>query len=168
MSCHGLKCGIGSSSRLFEIDGEKYVLGTLVLSNHGLAEDFMIDCNRMNLQSERGAVDFGSVIVIMATDCPLSYRQIKRVLKRASVGLARTGSFIGNGSGEITIGFSTGNTLSGENGIKEIKVLNEKYMDLLFRAMAESTEESVLNSVAAAKTVTGYMGRTRKAFGEYL
>ena len=114
--------------------------------------------------------DKGSLISIVATDLPLSSRQLKRICKRTGVGLARLGSFIGHGSGEITIAFSTANTISHKNDeyIVDIKIMNEDRLDLVFRAVAECEEEAVLNSMITAETVIGFEGRTRYSLKEYI
>jgi D-aminopeptidase len=174
MSCFGLKGGIGSASRLIKLDGEDYTLGVLVLSNFGVKEDLMIDglkaenfiCGKQLSKEE----DKGSVIVIIATDTPLSGRQLKRVSKRAVAGLARLGSFLGNGSGDIDIAFSTANRIKHyeERDIIDLKMINEDRINLLFRAAAEATEEAVLNSMVVSEAVTGRDGNRRETLKKYI
>ena len=172
--CYGLKGGIGSSSRIIELDGNKYTLGVLVQSNHGILDDLIVDNNNIGSKLreyiETNVVDKGSIIMIIATDMPLSDRQLKRIIKRASVGLARTGSFIGHGSGEVMIGFSTANTIhhSEKNDIININILNENSIDKAFRAVAEATEEAVLKSLLASDTVTGFDKKTKYSINEFL
>ncbi len=115
-------------------------------------------------------LDQGSIIMIVATDLPVSDRQLRRILKRASVGLVRTGSYLGHGSGDIMVGFSTAYTLPapGDAPVVQVPLLKEDCLDKAFRAAAESCEEAVLNSLAAADTVTGYQGHTRQAAGPWL
>ncbi len=164
MICHGLKGGIGSSSRIFKINKQTYTLGVLVLTNHGLLKDLLIKGkrigeiinNRITDQNHKEEEDKGSIIVVFATDLPASSRQLKRISKRAVVGINRLGSFIGNGSGEIVIGFSTGNKLYKESNIHDIKMINESIMDIPFRAIAESTEEAILNSMITSSDTIGY------------
>ena len=81
----------------------------------------------------------GSIIIVMATDVPLSDRQIKRVVRRSGVGLARLGSFWGHGSGDIAIGFTTGNIVRHDEtaALVDQKIFNEHRIDLLFEAMAD-------------------------------
>lgn len=119
---------------------------------------------------QESAPDKGSCIVILATDLPLSDRQLRRILKRCSVGLARLGSYIGHGSGEVFVGFSTANVLRlGETrDVLTRRELNEERIDLPFRAAAEATEEAVLNSMVAAEQVTGFSGNTRHSLAEFL
>ena len=166
MVCHGLKGGIGSSSRLLEIDGQTYTLGALVLANHGRMADLTICGNPIGSQLEQNKAakesDVGSCIVILATDLPLDSRQLKRVALRASVGLARLGSFVGQGSGEVFLAFSTANSFNGQNkkAVRQISAFHEDLLDLPFRAAAECTEEALLNCLFTAKTCTGWNGKT--------
>jgi len=115
-------------------------------------------------------VDKGSIIIVMATDIPLSSRQIRRICKRASVGIARVGSHFGHGSGEIVIGFSTANTLSSKDDkeILTIKIINENKIDVIFRAMIEATEESILNSMITASEIIGYNGDKKHSLREFI
>ena len=107
--CCGLKGGIGSSSRVLDFAGKTYTLGALVQSNFGRMEDLMI-CgqpvgNRIAQELHpKNSKDEGSIMIIIGTDIPLSARQLKRVLKRAAVGLVRTGSYMGHGSGKLSSG----------------------------------------------------------------
>lgn len=174
MSCYGLKGGIGSSSRAFELDGKNYVVGALVLSNFGVKEDLTmngIKAGRLiwDKQYENEA-EKGSIIVIIATDAPMSYRQLKRVARRAQSGICKTGSFTGNGSGDVVIAFSTANKiLHYENrDIVECKVINENKIDKVFRGAAESVEEAVLNSMVCAETTVGRDGNTRHSLKEHM
>lgn len=158
MKCYGYKGGIGSSSRLIKINNNHYTVGILVLSNFGKKEDLVINQNQIiNKNKIDSEVEKGSIIFIVATDAPLSSRQLKRVIKRVEVGLHRTGSFMGNGSGEIVIGFSTANKIKHyeTNEKIEINIWNENKIDFLFRAVAEASEEAILNSMITAKTVVG-------------
>lgn len=177
MTCHGLKGGVGSASRLLDVCGQTYTVGVLVQTNHGRMSDLRIDGedigrriqNGLYSTAEKEMPDKGSCIVILATDLPLSDRQLKRVIRRCSVGLARLGSFIGHGSGEVFIGFSTANRFPDDvPEIYPVQAFNESRIDPVFRAAAECTEEAVLNSLAAAETVTGPTGTTRRALTEFL
>ena len=172
--CHSLKGGVGSASRQVELDGRTYMLGVLVQSNHGSLKDLRIDGKPagrfIDAALNASAPDKGSIISIMATDIPLSSRQLERVLKRASVGLARLGSFIGHGSGEVMLGFTTANRMphDSETQLLPFRALAESKIDLLFRAMAEAEEEAVLNSMLAAQTVTGFDGTTKRSLSEFM
>jgi L-aminopeptidase/D-esterase len=167
--CYGMKGGIGSASRLMEIGGQTYTLGVLVQTNYGNMRDLRIDGEavgeRLAAQDE---CDKGSVIIIMATDLPVSNRQLKRILKRASVGMARLGSYIGHGSGEVVLGFSTADAIKKDAPpVREVRILNENLMNIPFRAIGECTEEAILNSLYEAETVTGYEGHTVYSFTDH-
>lgn len=166
MVCHGLKGGIGSSSRVLTFDQRQYTVGVLVLANHGRMADLTIRGENIGAQLEQAKAaresDLGSCIVLLATDLPLDSRQLGRAVKRASVGLARLGSFIGHGSGEVFVAFSTANPFlpQEEATFRKITAFHENQMDPVFRAVAESTEESILNCLFTAHTVTGWDGKT--------
>ena len=114
--------------------------------------------------------DKGSIITVLATDIPLSERQLRRLCHRALVGLSRTGSFCGNGSGEIVIAFTTANRVPhySEKAILPMGMLHDDAINPLFRAVAECVEESVLSSLLHAETVTGYHGRTVRCLSDLL
>jgi D-aminopeptidase len=173
MSCHQLKGGIGSASRVFTLDQNEYTLGVLVLSNHGALHDLTIGGKAIGkmIETQRQAElreDKGSIILVYATDAPLTSRQLRRVIKRGAVGLARLGSFIGESSGDVMFGFSTGYSVSGADDILQISMVNEKKLDTIFRAAAECAEEAVLNSMICAERVVGYRGRMRESLVKYL
>ncbi len=174
MTCHGLKGGIGSSSRLIELEGREYVLGVLALTNHGSMKDLTISGENVGLRIQKEITeslpDKGSCIVIMATNLPLSDRQLRRVVRRAGVGLARLGSFIGHGSGEVFLGFTTANRVphSADEAFIPMSVLHEDHIDKAFRAMAEATEEAVLNSMLTAETVCSVGGTIRRSLAEFM
>ncbi|MBL8967027.1 MAG: P1 family peptidase [Spirochaetaceae bacterium] len=174
MSCHGLKGGIGSASRILGFDDGDYVLGMLVLSNHGLLRDLRVAGRRIGeeLAGKMGAVNAverGSCISVIATDLPLSSRQLGRLCRRVGVGLARLGSYLGHGSGEIAIAFSTANAAPNDSAadFRECRCLNEDRLDRVFRAVAECAEESVLNSMLAARRTVGFMGRSRESLADW-
>lgn len=176
MSCHRLKGGIGTSSRILNLDGKEYTLGALVLTNQGQKRDLVIKGKPVGKaickidDSDKLEKEKGSIIIILATDIPMTERQLKRIAKRAVIGLARTGSHIGHGSGEIAIAFSTANRVShyDQSKILEIKMFNPNDMELAIRAAAECVEESVLNALITAKTTVGRNGNTRKGLNEYV
>jgi len=169
-SCFGLKGGIGSSSRVLTLDGRDYTVGVLVQSNFGRTADLTIGGRPVGeriaqkIKEEQASVDKGSIMIVLGTDIPMSELQLGRVLRRAAVGLARTGSFIGHGSGDVVIGFTTANRYRRDDGsFRTVQVLNERHMDAVFRAAAESVEEAVLNSMTAADRVG-----ERRSLNEFL
>lgn len=170
MCCYDLKGGIGSASRQIVVDGETFIIGALVLSNFGFLRDLEIYGCRIGAKLEsfdenEKEIEKGSIIVILATDLPLDHRQLTRICKRASVGITRTGAFIGNGSGEIALAFSTANRIAhySEKQLGTRQGINENAMDQLFRATASVVEESVLSSLVHAETVIDRHGRARKS-----
>ena len=168
MICHGLSGGIGSASRVFKA-GKQYTIGALVLTNHGLLRDLTVlgdPVGRRLAQEEVKQTDQGSVIVILATDVPVSARNLKRICKRAVVGLGRSGARIGHGSGEIVLAFTTGNTVPHQapEAVFTARDVSDAHMDTLFRAAIECVEEAVFNSLLYAEAVTGFEGRTVRAY----
>lgn len=161
--CYGLKGGIGSSSRLMELDGEVFTMGVLVQSNYGASSDFREVC----LPEELSECDRGSIIMVVATDLPLSSRQLKRVLRRCSVGMARLGSYIGHGSGEIAVGFTTA-PRQVQGHFATLRCLREDDMNLPFRAVGEATEEAILQSMLHAGADVTLEGKAVPALGEVL
>ncbi|WP_312907593.1 DmpA family aminopeptidase [Tissierella praeacuta] len=160
MICYGLKGGIGSSSRIIELGNTQYTLGVLVLSNFGSLKDFVLNGEQLGKKLNDKIKDIsikedkGSIILILATDIPLSSRQIKRIIKRVYPGISRTGSYTGNGSGEVVIGFSTANVIKHyeEEDIVNIQVINENKINKVFKATVEATEEAILNSLICSHT----------------
>ena len=100
--------------------------------------------------------DVGSIIIVIATDAPLIPTQLKRVVRRASLGLGRDGSFSGDGSGDIFIAFSTANPgIAGSKGVHDLKMLANEQLNPIFLATVQATEEAVVNAMVAAETMTG-------------
>ena len=179
MSCYSLKGGIGSASRVFELYGNKYTVGALLLTNFGTLRDLTIGGERVGerlyqkKEAEKAAAeqqDKGSVIIIIATDAPVSARQLQRVARRAQSGIARTGSISGNGSGEIALAFTTANRIPHYSPKKPIAVdvLFEDDMDLMFRAAIECVEESVISSLTHAEHTKGFRGHEKECLAELL
>jgi len=176
--CHGLKGGIGSASRIIEAGGERFTLGVLVQSNYGGLSELTINgkkvgeeiLKRREEEADKMAMDRGSIMMIVATDMPVSDRQLRRILKRCGAGLARTGSYYGHGSGDVMIGFSTANRIPhGHRGeIMNMRMVTEETLESAFRAVAEATEEAVLNSLCAAEDAARPDGRIVEAIGKYL
>lgn len=161
MHSHGVKGGIGSASRRVA----KYTLGVLVLSNHGHPEDLVAGgrpigprlAEQLGAPSEAVAEpEQGSIIIILATDAPVSDRQLRRLARRTAVGLGRTGSFMGHGSGEIALAFSTAQTIAHipPQEPAQLRILGDEQLDPFFLAAAEATEEAVISSLLHAKADT--------------
>ncbi len=172
-TCYGLKGGIGSASRTVTLDGRDYTVGVLVQSNYGATADLRL--NGVPVGEElsgwiRGKeCDEGSIMVVLACDVPLTARQLRRVIRRCSVGIARCGSYVGHGSGEVFLGFSTANVFRpGEGDLLSVACIREDRIDRLFRAAGEATEEAILNSMVTAKETVGPDGRAVHSLGDYL
>lgn len=172
MCCYGLKGGIGSASRVIEIGGKAYAVGALLLTNFGQTVDLRVGGSPLGQKIAEGPAraDKGSCVVILATDIPLSCRQMGRVCRRAQSGLARTGAYISSGSGEMAVMFSTGARVPhyGREAFATTRVLQENLLDLVFRAVADCVEESVISSMLHAETVTGRAGNQGKSLGQRL
>ncbi|HPF53329.1 MAG TPA: P1 family peptidase [Eubacteriales bacterium] len=168
MICFGYKGGIGSASRVMEIDGVCYNVGVLMLTNFGSMDRLRIDGApvKSNIQNE----DKGSVITIIATDLPMDTRQLKRLCKRVPAGLARTGSYYGNGSGDIALAFSTVNRVEHypKAAVDSALRFSDDYINAPFRAVVEAVEEAVISSLLHAETVTGRDGRVVRSLNEVL
>ncbi|MGZ4801729.1 MAG: P1 family peptidase [Acidimicrobiia bacterium] len=164
MVCLGFKGGIGSASR--EVPPTGYRLGALVLANFGDGASLTVDGVPVGrdfvAEGWKAARDEpeGSCIVVLATDAPLSSRQLQRLATRAGLGLARTGSVAHHGSGEIFLAFSTGARMSRtpETNILHRNLLRDEVLNPFFAAAVEATEEAVVNCLVAADTVSGRDG----------
>ena len=153
--------------------GKTYTIGALVLSNHAVFDDLVVAGTPIQTLLDAKIPpheDKGSIITVLATDIPLSERQLRRLCHRALVGLSRTGSYCGNGSGEIVIAFTTANRMPhyADTAILPMAILHDDAINPLFRAVAECVEESVLSSLLHAETVTGNHGRTVRCLTELL
>jgi len=166
MSCLGFKGGIGTSSRQTTFNGQDYTIGALVLSNYGKVEHLRTPNNKLEDDEE---MPDGSIMIILATDAPLSDRQLKRLAKRASFGLSRTGSHASNGSGDIVIAFSTAHQIPHDpkeaNNTQTFNFLKEDgpFISELFEMTVDAVEEAIWNSLCMATTTIGQEGKSREA-----
>ncbi|NLT57493.1 MAG: P1 family peptidase [Clostridiales bacterium] len=172
MTCYGLKGGIGSASRVLDLAGGRYTLGCLVLTNFGFLGDLTFCGVHLGerLAARSREAEQGSIILLLATDLPLSDRQLGRLCRRASMGIARTGAFTGNGSGEIALAFSTANRIPhyDDGGLQRAAHLPDSRLDPVFRAVVSSVEESILSSLCHAETVVGRSGKPTRCLREAL
>lgn len=173
MVCLGLKGGIGSASRTFEVDGAAHTIGALVMSNFGEAGNLVIGGRHLDTRKcieDCKKKDVGSIIIIIATDVPLSERQLKRVAKRAMISLGRVGSYSGNGSGDIAIAFTTANNQPhySDKNLLDIKMFYDENIDCVFESGVEAVEEAIVSSLYHAKTTTGVRGNTYMGLQEFL
>ncbi|MGH9321396.1 MAG: P1 family peptidase [Vicinamibacteria bacterium] len=162
MICYGFKGGIGTASRVLE---GGHTVAALVQANFGGRPELTIagvpvGMELKDVPSPRDEDQaLGSIIIVVATDAPLLPHQLKRLARRASLGIARTGAISGNGSGDIFIAFSTGNpgAASAESASAVTLLPNDK-LNPIFRATVESVEEAIVNALVAGKTMTGVDG----------
>lgn len=176
MTCFGFKGGIGTASRRLPPESGGWTVGVLVLANFGLPHQLLIDgvpAGRM-LAETASAPERGSIMMIVATDTPMLDRALRRIARRAIVGLARTGSMIGHGSGDVVIAFSAADAVRiphiAPAPVIPLEIVAEgpvangaRIIDALFEATAEATEEAILNALFRATTVVGRDGNTSEA-----
>jgi len=178
MRCYGFKCGTGTASRKIDAQLGGYTVGVLVQANHGTRELLRVagvpvgreipeppaqraaDASRAN----DALGETGSIIIVVATDAPLLPHQLKRIARRASLGLARTGSVSSNGSGDIFIAFSTANAGAAEApAAAQVTMLSNARIGAVFEAAVEATEEAIINALVAGETMTGVDGHRIEA-----
>ena len=162
MICHEFKCGTGTSSRVVEIAGQRYTVGALVQANYGVRSELRIAGVPVGkfMPVTPESQDHGSIIIVVATDAPLLPQQLKRLARRASLGLARNGSYSGDGSGDLFLAFSTANAAANQVESFELRALANGQLNPLFLATVQSVEESIVNAMVAAETMTGLNGTT--------
>jgi D-aminopeptidase len=170
ISTCSFKSGIGTSSRRVELDGQTYTVGTLVQSN--FLGSLVIDGVPVGKEiASRGEVNSpqndGSLMVVLATDCPLNSRQLRRLAARGALGMARTGAKGGHSSGDYFIAFSVTCRSAGEKDrkalVESVRLEDENLMNPFLVASAEVVEEAILNSLLKAVTVVGRDGNTSRA-----
>jgi L-aminopeptidase/D-esterase-like protein len=176
MICYEFKGGSGTSSRKLPEKFGGWTVGAFVQSNFGRRNQFTVAGVPVGKHLKENMVwtevenpfagDSGSLIVIIATDAPLLPNQLKRLAKRASLGMARTGTLGGNSSGDIFMAFSTANPNAArgkENGIASIQSIDNEHIDPLLGASALATEEAIINSMVAGEDMSGHKGFSVKA-----
>jgi D-aminopeptidase len=166
MICNEFKGGIGTSSRKLDAASGGYTVGVLVQCNYGLRGQLRIagvpvgkeipENPAYGMEAPPADAERGSIIIVVATDAPLLAHQMKRLARRASLGLGRNGSVSGNGSGDIFIAFSTANPGAARTkGTISLTMLPNDRMGPLFEATVQATEEAIVNAMIAAETMTG-------------
>jgi D-aminopeptidase len=159
MICYEFKGGIGTSSRKLSEKQGSYTVGVLAQANFGLRPELTIAGVPVGEEIRDGAMwseETGSIIIVVATDAPVLPHQLKRIARRASLGVARTGSVSWNGSGDIFVAFSTAD-IGGATGNRprQVQMLPNSGMNPLFEATVQATEEAIINALVAAETMTG-------------
>src|SRR5579859_7208268 len=178
MVCYGFKGGTGTASRVVSKEFGGYTVGVLVQCNCGRRPQLTIAgvpvgkeipdgapyaalSPRDSLPGSEASGDVGSIIIIVATDAPLLPHQLKRLARRATMGLARTGSTSGNGSGDIFLAFSTANPNADKTpGPNTVQTVSNERISPIFTATVEATEEAIVNAMIGAETMTGRDGHT--------
>jgi D-aminopeptidase len=173
MRCFEFKCGTGTSSRVTQAAGDDYTVGVLVQANFGSRDHLLVAGvpvgklmrDKMVYSDDEPAVEeTGSIIIVVGTDAPLMPHQLKRLTRRAALGLSRTGSFAGNGSGDIFIAFSTANEKANQvNSDVSLDTLSNEDMNPLFIATIQAVEEAITNALIAGRDMTGHRGNTVSA-----
>ncbi len=182
MICYEFKGGIGTASRRVPRGkstrdasltadaadtATAWTVGVLVQANHGLRSQLTIagvPVGREIPEGSRRREESGSIIIIVATDAPLLPHQCKRLARRAALGLARTGSVSGNGSGDLFLAFSTANSHAGDtDGVRTLTMMPNEQMSALFAATVQATEEAIINALVAAEGMTGRDGHRVEA-----
>ena len=172
MICHEFKGGIGTSSRALPKRHGGYAarVGVLVQANHGSRKDLRIAGVPVGAEisdlvpgtrAKNGNAKSSSIIVVVATDCPLLPHQLKRLAKRVPLGIARVGGIGENLSGDIFIAFSTARFGKADKfGVQQVAMYSNYEMDPLFDATVQATEEAIINALVAAETMEGINGYT--------
>jgi L-aminopeptidase/D-esterase-like protein len=165
MVCNGFKGGIGTASRRLSAKDGGFTVGVLVQCNYGSRQNFRVAGIPVGREIKAedpyafapdDIAERGSIIVIVATDAPLLPHQLKRLARRVSLGLGRNGSISGNGSGDIFIAFSTANPgAAAVDHTVDLKMYPNDRLNPVFAATVEATEESIINAMVAAKSMTG-------------
>jgi D-aminopeptidase len=173
MICHEFKCGIGTASRRVPFGAREHIVGVLVQANYGLRDSLRIAGVPVGLHLREHRVysedvpavsETGSIIVVVATDAPLLPHQLKRIARRAALGLGRMGSIAGNGSGDIFIAFSTANAAAARSApLALAEFIDNGQLDPLFTATVQATEEAIVNAMVSARDMEGTEGRYAKA-----
>lgn len=174
MVCNRFKGGIGTASRRLEAKDGGYMVGVLVQCNYGARAPLRIagvpvgreiadlmPCREpcgatRSARDARLADDLGSIIIVVATDAPLLPHQLKRIARRASLGVGRLGGLASNSSGDIFIAFSTANPrASRDSGLAQVSMVSNDRITPLFEATVQATEEAIVNAMLAAQTMVG-------------
>jgi L-aminopeptidase/D-esterase-like protein len=157
------------------VEGHPYNVGVLVQANHGRMQELLVAGVPVGAEIIAGLPgggvnpadepELGSIIIVVATDAPLAPHQIKRLARRAALGLARSGATSGNGSGDLFVAFSTANApaAAATTGAPALTLLPNDQMNPLFEATVQAVDEAIINAMVAARTMTGVEGRSIEA-----
>lgn len=160
--CYGFKGGVGSASRVVSVLGAEYTVGVIVQANHGLKDQLRINgvpVGRLLGNAEGRYRETGSIVIAIATDAPLLPHQLKRLSRRAFMGVARTGSISSDGSGDFSIAFSVSKSYEhAQARMQSSEWIPNSELDLLFEGAVQATEESTINALLAAESMYGIDG----------
>ena len=165
MKCFGFKAGSGSASRLVSYGGEAFTVGVFVQANFGTRRHFTIlgktigaDPDLPPMVTNTRDTDLSSIIAVIATDAPFLPHQLKRLARRASFGIGKTGGMATHGSGDLFLAFSTASSELGGGAIRTVRFVPDEDIDPFFEAVVQATEEAILNSMIANEGMTGRDG----------
>lgn len=165
MKCFGFKAGSGTSSRLVDYDGEAFTVGVFVQANFGTRRHFAVlgknigaDPGLPQMATNTKDTDLSSIIAVIATDAPFLPHQLKRLARRASFGIGKTGGMATHGSGDLFLAFSTEATDLGAGAMRTVRFVPDEDIDSFFEAIVQATEEAILNSMIANEAMTGRDG----------
>jgi L-aminopeptidase/D-esterase-like protein len=165
MICYDFNAGSGTASRQIEIAGKRYTVGVFVQANFGRRPELVIAGVPVGRHLTGGEVrgqSMGSIIAVIATDAPLLPNQLKRLARRASLGIARSGTSGGNGSGDIFLAFSTQPVKASaqEAPLNTVEYLSQECLDPIFSAVVQATDEAIIDSIVTNTDLTGRDGVT--------
>jgi L-aminopeptidase/D-esterase-like protein len=168
MVCYDFKGGTGTASRRLTPDDGGYTVGVLVQANHGRRRQLLVagvPVGRLLGPTPDRAPERGSIIIVVATDVPLLPHQLRRLAKRATLGLGRTGGSAANGSGDIFVAFSTANAGAAQrtDPTSTARFVPNGRLDPVFDAVIGATEEGIINALVAAETMVGQDGHRVEA-----
>lgn len=170
MKCFGFKAGSGSASRVVRYGDESHMVGVFVQANFGTREHLTICGINIGAGLTEPAIvthtpptDLSSIIVVIATDAPLMPHQLKRLSRRATLGMGRLGTIGNHSSGDLFLAFSTANEAAlaaKEASAQRAAFIPDPHLDQLFEAVVQGVEEAIINSMVAAETMVGRDGNT--------
>lgn len=167
MMCYGYKGGSGTASRMVEIGGRRYTAGAFVQSNFGTVDQLLIAGLPVGKSLPGGKIqaDGNSVIGLIATDAPLLPHQLKRLARRAGLGIGRSGSVANNGSGDLFFAFTTANAQAAaeREAVAPLEWLPDAMLTPLFEAVVQAVDEAVVNSLIVNADMTGRDGNRVEA-----
>jgi len=165
MKCFGFKAGSGTSSRLVGYGGEEFTVGVFVQANFGtrrhltvLGKNIGADPDLPPMVTNTKDTDLSSIIAVIATDAPFLPHQLKRLARRASFGIGKTGGMATHGSGDLFLAFSTAASDLGGGAMRTVRFVPDEDIDSFFEAVVQATEEAILNAMIANETMIGRDG----------